>query len=138
MAVPVRKAAGLITLGATTLLVSCCWQQVADAEHPRKGSDACAHFGNKTDAGIRCALRELDKSIAQDKRDAAKAREQGAAAAEVSKCVDFLTAGVKSGTIKKDEVLKRVGGKLDDANACPAAEAYGYKRKAQVDGRAPG
>ena len=143
MAVPVRKASiGIAALAGASLLSAfpVAGQQVADAENPRRGSAACAHLDNKTDAGVRCEIRELDKNIERTKqrgieadRQAATAREQAAKKEEASKCVGFLTEGVKDGRFNKAEILERAGGQLSADNACPiATKFYNYQRKAQM------
>jgi hypothetical protein len=71
------------------------------------------------------------KAAASRERGAA-ADERGAAAEEVSKCVVFLTEGVKAGRFDKAEILERAGGKLAADNACPiAVKFYNYQRKAE-------
>ena len=140
MAVPVRKASiGIAALAGASLLSAfpVAGQQVADAENPRRGSAACAHLDNKTDAGVRCELRELDKSIAAAKQRGVEADHHAAKKEESSKCVVFLTEGVKAGRFDKADILEKAGGKLSADNACPiAAKFYNYQRKAEAVGPA--
>jgi hypothetical protein len=70
MTVPVRKASIGIAAAAALLAFPAASQQVADAQSP---------YG-KTDAGLRCDLRELDKSIEAAKQRGSEADRRAAAA----------------------------------------------------------
>ena len=102
------------------------------AAQDMKGSPACAPIQDGVKA-LQCEVKQLDKRIDNANKRSDEADRTGAEAQAVTDCVQFLLAGVKNGTIPKDEILKKASGKVNDTNACPIAKQYGFGRKAEAN-----
>jgi len=133
MTVPVRKASIGIAAAAALLAFPAASQQVADAQSPYGGSPACAHLDNKTDAGLCCDLRELDKSIEAAKQRGSEADRRAAAAQQKieetrvrSECNEFLKAGRDAGQFTREKVVELAGGKVTSENICDIARKLGH------------
>jgi hypothetical protein len=101
------------------------------------GSPACASVLDHA-RHAQCEISELNRRTAESARRTAETERRTAEsvrrtdeALAVIDCVKYLTAGVRSGTFAKAEILQKAGGKLNDANACSIARAYGFGRKAE-------
>lgn len=105
---------------------------------PARGQDlasnaapACAAITDSAKA-IKCEIEQSQVRTEALKEDTARLKKEGDVAEAVTGCIQFLTAGVKTGAFAKAEILQKAGGKLNDQNACPVARQYGYGRKADA------
>jgi hypothetical protein len=127
-----RAAFGLSTAAAMSVFALASFPAAAQqASTAYNGTPACAPFKG-SDRAIKCEIEQSDLRIKASQERTEESRLRGIQALDVTKCVQFLTEGVKSGTLAKAEILERASGKLNDANACPIAVHYGFGRKAEM------
>jgi hypothetical protein len=94
-------------------------------------SPACEQVVRDT-AGFKQEVQcEIDKLRADT--EASKRRTEAMLA--INECVKYLTKGVQSGTILKDDIYSRAGGKdqfRQGDTACVVARHFGFGRKAEL------
>lgn len=98
---------------------------------PTKADDAASKFAAAC-ASIKDGAKRAGCMIDAIDKNTKNLKAEGESAIAISECVQFLTAGVKSGAFAKAEVLAKAEGKLNDQNACPVAKQYGFGRKAEA------
>jgi hypothetical protein len=109
-----------------------------------KGSPACAELAKKYDADpssknfraeFKCEVKQSDIRINAANKRATDANQRGVEADAATVCLDFLIAGIRGGSIEKDEIYRRAGGKDElkkGDTACVVAKSFGYQHKAAL------
>ncbi len=135
-----RKTAFALTVVAAVSTPASLTSSLANAADAN-GFPACAKLTGTAKA--LCAVKELDKRIAAEKkkeaaanREAAASRKRYEAAKVVEACVDYLIAGMKSGIFTKEEILEKAGGlaklRQGDTACVVAKKHFGYGKKAEA------
>lgn len=102
-------ATGLMGLASLTAATPASAQQaLAEAQ---SGSAACAHLDNKTDAGVLCSIREIDKRIDENKRRTLEAERRGAEADRRAECTSSFIAEIKASPQRLDAAKALLGGR---------------------------
>ena len=101
-------------------------------EPVNKFAAACAKK-NPTDRAV-CMVDAMNKDTAhlkaeenRLKADENRSKQERNQAKALSLCYDFLIGKVAAGDTTKEEVVKRAGGNLNDANVCTVAGTYGRR-----------
>jgi len=112
-----RKTAFAVTAAAAIAGASVLASFPANAQQA-----VAAHCDTIKDAGKQtaCIVGAINKDTQR-----LKGREEQAKA--ITPCYDFLIGEVTAGRTTKDEVVKRAGGNLNDANACTVAQSFGRR-----------
>ena len=79
--------------------------------------------------------QEVQCEIDKLRADTEASKQRTEANVAVTDCVNYLTKGVQSGTLSKDEIYSRAGGKdqlRQGDTACVVARHFGYGRKAEA------
>ena len=135
-----RKSAFAITTAVALASASALASFPAAAQQVNVVSTTASDCTSIQDSTKRaaCMVERIDQHTKQMEQESARLKAQGEAsdkraadADAATDCIQFLTAGVKSGTLNKAEILEKAGGKLKIDNACPIAKGYGYARKAE-------
>jgi flagellar basal body-associated protein FliL len=95
-------------------------------EPANKFAAECAPKKNATDHAV-CIVGAMNKDTARLKADENRSRQEHNQAKALSLCYDFLIGKVNAGDTTKEEVVKRAGGNLNDANVCTVAGTYGRR-----------
>jgi hypothetical protein len=117
-----------------------------DATSNSSPSSTCTRLG-PTDAGVHCAIKQMDKDIADAKgRSAAADKRAATADAQVSAadtkmaiaaaakaCLRYLADGEDKGRWSHPEILAQAGGKFTLENVCVVARKRGYEQKASLN-----
>jgi len=128
-----------VALGAIASIGLTSLEAKAQTLVNNSGSAACAHHDNKTDAGVRCEIREIDKRIKASRqrgleadRRAADADARAAAAkAEhdilklIQGCGEYLKAE-RGKSFTQEQMMHAAGGKITNENMCDVARKFGY------------
>lgn len=122
-----RRSVLAAAVAGTALLAS--WSPASAQTTGAGTTDAAPNVCEKlgpTNAGVQCAMRELDKRIAADRAAAASAREQDA-------CGKYLLQGVSDRKWTLQEILVQANGKFTPENVCGVARQRGYGRSAALN-----
>lgn len=98
----------------------------AHATEPNPLVAACQKIGNSTNRAA-CMVEAVEKDTAARQQNIERQRRVQEEAKAVIPCYDFLIAEVTAGRTTKEDVVKKAGGSLTDANVCSVAEGYGRR-----------
>ncbi len=98
----------------------------ARADETNKYTAVCASI---KDAAKRagCMIGQIERHTQDTKQHSEKMKRVEQDAKAITPCYDFLIGKVNDKLTTKEEVMKKAGGNLTDANVCAVAESYGRR-----------
>jgi hypothetical protein len=134
-----RKSSIALTTSAALLIgLSLLATSPATAGEPvNKLAAACASKKDPTDRAV-CMVGAMNKDTARLKAEENRLKGVQQQAKAAAPCIQFLQQRViGANKATPDELKRKAGGELTDANVCGVARLYGYDRRAEVSPSSP-
>ena len=126
-------AMGIFAVGSFPATAQQFQQQVNAAVSP--ACEQVARDSATFKQEVQCEVDKLRADTEATRQRGEELKQRTEANIEVTECVRYLTKGIQGGTISKDEVYSRAGGKdqlRQGDTACVVARHFGFGRKAEL------